>query len=70
MKVLKATASQYKLLNGFQKETSKLDFVKDQNNNWIVGMEVLTDPDFKEIKSELLKLKEIEFIEPITDIIE
>lgn len=67
MKVLKATASQYKLLNGFQKETSKLDFVKDQNNNWIVGTEVLTDQNFEEIKPQLLNLTEIDFIEPIIE---
>jgi hypothetical protein len=70
MLVLKATAKQYKSLNGFQNGVSKIEFIKDENDNWIIGMQVLTDTDFEEIKSELLKLKEIEYVEPITDFIE
>jgi len=67
MLVLKATAKQYKSLNGFQNGVSKIEFIKDENNNWIIGMQVLTDPDFEEIKSELLKLTKIEYIEPIIE---
>ncbi len=67
MKVLKATIEQYNSLNGFKKETSKLEFVKDINNNWIVGTEVLTDSNFEEIKSKLLELELIDYISTISE---
>lgn len=65
MKVLKATKTQYNSLNGFQNGLSKLEFAKDINDNWIVGLEVLEDENFAEIKEQLSKLTQIEFIEPI-----
>jgi len=65
MKVLKATKTQYNSLNGFQNGISKLEFAKDINDNWIVGLEVLEDKNFAEIKEQLSKLTQIEFIEPI-----
>ena len=64
MKVLKATIEQYKNLNGFKKETSKLEFVNDIDNNWIVGTEVLTDSNFEEIKLKLLELEQIDYTTP------
>jgi hypothetical protein len=65
MKVLKATKTQYNSLNGYENGLSKLEFAKDVNDNWIVGLEVLEDENFAEIKEQLSKLTQIEFIEPI-----
>jgi hypothetical protein len=65
MKVLKATKTQYNSLNGYENGLSKLEFAKDVNDNWIVGLEVLEDNNFAEIKEQLSKLTQIEFIEPI-----
>lgn len=65
MKVLKATKTQYNSLNGYENGLSKLEFAKDVNDNWIVGLEVLEDEDFSEIKEQLSKLTQIEYIEPI-----
>jgi len=65
MKVLKATKTQYNSLNGYENGLSRLEFAKDINDNWIVGLEVLEDENFIEIKEQLLKLTVIEFIEPI-----
>lgn len=67
MKVLKATKTQYNSLNGYENGLSKLEFAKDINDNWIVGLEVLEDENFAEIKEQLLKLTQIEFIEPSND---
>ena len=65
MKVLKANTTQYSALNGYKNGLSKLEFIKDGNDNWIVGLEVLEDENFAEIKEQLSKLTQIEFIEPI-----
>ena len=65
MIVLKATLAQYKALNGFENGLSRLEFAKDGNDNWIVGIEVLIDPDFEPIRTKLNELKQIEYIEPI-----
>jgi hypothetical protein len=65
MKVLKATKTQYNSLNGYENGLSKLEFAKDVNDNWIVGIEVLNDNNFAEIRTQLNELTQIEFIEPI-----
>ena len=64
MKVLKATKTQYNALNGFQNGLSMLQFAKDGNDNWIVGLEVLNDNNFAEIRTQLNELTQIEYIEP------
>ena len=56
MKVLKATNEHYSELNGFENGLSILQFAKDGNDNWIVGIEVLTDPDFEPIRPQLNEL--------------
>lgn len=61
MIVLKATQAQYEALNGHTYKVSRLEFVKDANNNWIVGKEVLNNGNFADIKPQLLELEEIEF---------
>lgn len=63
MKVLKATEEQYLELNGYTNKTSKLIFNKDGNDNWIVGMEVLNDDIYNDIKSKLEELEIIDYIE-------
>lgn len=66
MKVLKATQEQYEALNGFESGISKLEFVKDGEDNWVVGLEILEDDNFAEIKSSLLLLEQIDYTEPLT----
>ena len=69
MKVLKATQTQYNSLNNFQKGVSRLQFIKDKNDNWVVGLQVLEDLDFVAIHSDLEQLEQIEYV-PFDDIIE
>jgi len=61
MEVLKATQAQYEALNGYTNKASQLIFIQDKFNNWIVGKEVLSDPNFTEIHSQLSELEEIDF---------
>lgn len=61
MIVLKATQAQYDALNGYANKASQLLFIQDKFNNWIVGKEVLNDPNFEEIQNELSQLKEINY---------
>ena len=63
MKVLKANKTQYNQLNGYEIGVSKLEFVKDGANNWIVGLDVIHNGNFLEIREQLLELQEIEYIE-------
>lgn len=65
MKVLKATQAQYDQLNGYEIGVSKLEFVKDGADNWIVGLEVIDNGNFLDIRNELLELEQIDYIEPI-----
>lgn len=59
--VLHPKAEQYNALNGFQHNSSELLFVKDGSDRWIVGLEVLSDPNFAEIHDQLNELERIEF---------
>jgi hypothetical protein len=68
MKVLTPTQAQFNALNGYQKGSSELLFVKDKFDNWIVGKEVLSDVNFLEIKPQLLELSEIDFEPKETEI--
>jgi hypothetical protein len=63
MKVLRATEEQYLELNGYSNKTSKLIFVKDGGNNWIVGLEVINDYIYNDIKSKLEELEIIDYTE-------
>ena len=60
MKVLKANEVQYKELNGYKKMPYILGFVKDADDNWITGENVLKCEEFSEIMD---KLKELEVID-------
>lgn len=65
MIVLKATETQRKALEGFYLNETELKFIQDFNKNWVVNLAVLEDENFAEIKEQLSKLTQIEFIEPI-----
>tara|TARA_R100000482_G_C4981445_1_gene83447 strand:- start:201 stop:401 length:201 start_codon:yes stop_codon:yes gene_type:complete len=64
MEVLMATQEQYDALNKYQYKDSRLEFCKDANDNWIVGISVLKDSDFSEIQSQLQELEVIDYAQP------
>ncbi len=66
MIVLKANGEQFDALDGFQNGDNLLKFAKDGNDNWIVGLEVLSDSAYKEIHNQLNELEHIEYV-PIPD---
>ncbi len=59
--VLHPNAEQYIALNGYRHNSSELLFVKDGSDRWIVGLEVLNDPNFTEIHDQLNELERIEY---------
>lgn len=61
MIVLHPNTEQYNALNGYTKKSSKLEFVKDGSDRWIVGLEVLDDYNFVEIHDQLNELERIEY---------
>jgi hypothetical protein len=61
MLVLHPNTEQYTALNGYKNNASELLFVKDGSNRWIVGLEVLNDPNFLEIYDQLNELERIEY---------
>jgi hypothetical protein len=61
MIVLHPNTEQYNALNGYRHESSELLFVKDGSDRWIVGLEVLQDPNFSEIHNQLNELERIEY---------
>ena len=64
MIVLHPTNEQYTALNGYQYQSSELLFVKDGSDRWIVGLQVLDDPNFAEIHDQLEQLERIEYTPP------
>jgi hypothetical protein len=62
MIVLHPNTEQYTELNGYRHNSSELLFVKDGSDRWIVGTEVLNDPNFAEIHDQLNELQRIEYI--------
>jgi hypothetical protein len=66
MIVLHPNLEQYNALNGYKNNASELLFVKDGSDRWIVGLEVLDDPNFSEIHDQLEELERIEYT-PYTD---
>ena len=59
--VLHPNTEQYTALNGYKHNSSELLFVKDGSDRWIVGLQVLDDPNFAEIHDALNKLERIEY---------
>jgi hypothetical protein len=64
MKVLKGTTKQVSELTGSYANGAEIRFVKDGNENNIIGLEVLTDDDFLEIREQLLALTKIDYVKP------
>ena len=69
MIVLKATQAQYEALDGYKNGDNLLKFVKDGNDNWIVGTAVLNDMAFEAIQDDLDALQRIQYL-PIPEPIE
>jgi hypothetical protein len=67
MIVLHPNETQYNALNGYKNKSSELLFVKDGSDRWIVGLEVLNDPNFADIHEQLDELERIEYT-PIPEI--
>ena len=61
MIVLHPNETQYNSLNGYKNKSSELLFVKDGSDRWIVGLQVLDDPNFSEIHEQLNELERIEY---------
>ena len=61
MTVLHPNLEQYNALNGYKNNAYELLFVKDGSNRWIVGLEVLNDPNFEAIHDQLNELERIEY---------
>ena len=61
MIVLHPNLEQYNALNGYKNNASVLLFVKDGSDRWIVGLEVLDDPNFEAIHEQLNELERIEY---------
>lgn len=59
MNILKANTDQYNELNGYRKGNNVLQFIKDADDNWIVGTEVLTNANFIAIRPQLELLEVI-----------
>ncbi len=66
MIVLKATQAQYEALDGYRNGDNLLKFAKDANDNWIVGLEVLSDSAFEATHNQLNELERIEYV-PVPD---
>jgi len=61
MIVLHANNEQYAQLNGYKKNESELIFAIDGSGEFIVGLEVLNDPNFSKIHEQLDALERIEY---------
>ena len=61
MIVLHPNTEQYTDLNGYKYKSSQLIFVKDGSDKWVVGLQVLNDPNFAEIHEQLDQLERIEY---------
>jgi hypothetical protein len=61
MIVLHPNQDQYKALNGYRNNASELLFVQDGSGRFIVGLEVLNDTNFSEIREQLLELEQITY---------
>jgi hypothetical protein len=61
MIVLHANNEQHTQLNGYQKNESILLFAVDGSGKYIVGLEVLNDPNFSEIHEQLDALERVEY---------
>lgn len=61
MIVLHANDEQHAQLNGYRKNESELVFAIDGSGKFIVGLEVLNDPNFADIHEQLDALARVEY---------
>jgi len=61
MIVLHPNEEQYNALNGYTNGVYKLIFAIDGSGRYIVGLEVLNDANFSEIREQLLELEQITY---------
>jgi predicted secreted Zn-dependent protease len=61
MIVLHPNEEQYTALNGYTNGVNKLIFAIDGSDRYIVGLEVLDDPNFSKIREQLLELEQITY---------
>ena len=61
MIVLHPNTEQYNALNGYTSNNARLEFAIDGSGRYIVGLEVLDDPNFSEIHDALDQLERIEY---------
>ena len=61
MKVLKSNTAQYENLEGFSNGNSRIKFLKDADDNYIIGKQILTDDKFLEIRNQLEQLEVIPY---------
>ena len=61
MIVLHPNTKQYNSLNGYKYKSNELLFVKDGSDRWIVGLQILNDPNFSAIHDQLNELQRIEY---------
>ena len=61
MIILHQNNQQYIALNKYKNNASELLFVKDGSGRYIVGLEVLDDPNFLSIHNQLNELERIEY---------
>jgi len=61
MIVLHPNTEQYNALNGYKNKSSELLFVLDGSDRYIVGLQVLDDPNFSAIHDQLNELERIEY---------
>lgn len=61
MIVLHPNTEQYNALNGYKYKSSELLFVLDGSGRYIVGTQVLNDPNFIAIHDQLNELERIQY---------
>lgn len=61
MIVLHPNIEQYNALNGYEHNNSRLEFAVDGSGKYVVGLQVLNDPNFAEIHDQLNELERIEY---------
>ena len=59
--VLKATPAQKNQLEGDYNNGHIIRFIEDADGNWILGVSILTDPNFAEINAALDNLPRIPY---------
>ena len=61
MKVITATLTQKKELEGTYKNGSILEFILDSNGKYVCNIAVIDDEDFIDIKDKLIALPQIDY---------